>query len=335
MTSAMAQASSVPAPTSPIPFEQEATRSGTSAVPQLSAVPALDPPIPAAGEVTSSGTSIVARLSPVPAPTPPISLEQDDTSGGKPFYLTAEYIPMYRTHNISSDEPVLLANAIIRSIKTFGGKGPKVIDIGCADGGLTRRFASLFESITIFEPNDVLFSHAVSRLSRINAIKLQPHNKIFPPIDPVLDDNFDVAVVSHVLYHVDKAHWRSFFNAISRVLRIGGLCIVVIWNKKSQIRQFICHAAPDREKVYSAEDLLTHEGKLLLFESGLEIIEVKRIEPEIKAYSLGAAGDIFNFLLGSNRVPSEHALTEFEKQITAHGFKNSQSVITIRKREPR
>jgi SAM-dependent methyltransferase len=260
-------------------------------------------------------------------------LKLDNTRSDDPFYLDPEYMPLYRTHNISSDEQVLLARAIMQSIERFGGKGPNVIDIGCADAVLTRRFARLFESITIFEPNKILFSHAVSKLSR-EKIELHEYNEAFPPRTHALPDDFDTAIASHVLYHVDKQYWPSFFNSISRALRMRGLCIVTLWNEESQIRKFLRSVTPDRQIACSAEELVTEEEDRL-FELGLEIVRVEPIEPIIKAHSQPAAADIFKFLLGSRRRASgaDAQLTaEFEKRITAEGLKNSQSIVTMRKR---
>jgi SAM-dependent methyltransferase len=259
-------------------------------------------------------------------------LKLDNTRSGDPFYLDPEFMPLYRTHNISSDEAVLLARAIMQSIERFGGKGPNVIDIGCADAVLTRRFARLFESITIFEPNKVLFSHAASRLSR-EKIELHEYNEAFPPRTHALRDDFDTAIASHVLYHVDKQCWLSFFNSISRALRMRGLCIVTLWNEGSQIRKFLRSVAPDKQIACSAEELLAEGDRL--FELGLEIVRVESIEPIIKAHSHPAGADIFKFLLGSRRRASgagAQLTAEFEKGITAEGFKNSQSIVTMRKR---
>jgi 2-polyprenyl-3-methyl-5-hydroxy-6-metoxy-1,4-benzoquinol methylase len=280
-------------------------------------------------------TSVATQSSSVSAAAPLISFKPDATSSSKPFFLDPEYMPWHRTHSISSDEQVLLAEKIIQSIETFRGRGQKVIDIGCADGGLTRRFARLFKSITVFEPNELLFSHAVSKLSR-ETIQLHPYNEVFPPSDDVLLDNFDTAIVSHVLYHVDKEHWHSFFNAVSRALRMGGVCIVALWNEESQARDFLRRAAPERRFVCSAEDLLSHKGKSLLFDAGLEIVKVEKIAPVIKAHSQSAAESIIKFLLGSERrATSAEAQTEFKNKVTTHGLKNWQSVITIQKREAR
>jgi len=248
----------------------------------------------------------------------------------KRFFLQRDYALGYLALSIGSQEEEVLGAAFRQAIRSFGGAGRSLLDIGCADGRLTARVAQFFKRLTVFEPNPTLFNHAMARLSRRH--QFDGRNSTFPPDHRLLPETYDTAIASHVLYHIERSDWPSFFQAIAQSLRPGGVCITVLWNNLSDAKKYASRTDPTRW-LCTSEDLLADRDSLA--SAGFEIVDLRQFDPVIRAYTTEAARDVTAFLLGPTRPEAPEALAlaaEVEQTLLSGGLNNSQTAITVRKR---
>ena len=248
------------------------------------------------------------------------------------FFMSRDYALDYLAHSISSSEEYILPHAILDTVLKKNQSPRSILDIGSADGRLTQRIAQSAEHLTIFEPNPILFSLAVSRLSFAAKTTLLSHNLSFPGHSQLSIPRADLIIASHVLYHVTRPEWPRFFVKISSRLRSSGIFVATLWNKNSDAQKLAAAVAPGHW-VSTAEDLdgardILHEAKLTLFAK-------TDVNPLIKTYSEEAATRVRRFLVGRRSKDGDgHQLAvfnEIENTVLEIGLNNSQTIFFLKK----
>jgi SAM-dependent methyltransferase len=122
-----------------------------------------------------------------------------------------------RNRRYQSDEPML---------ELLGDMaGLSVLDVGSGNGYLSRKLARVGASMTGVELSDEFFRIATERES-IDQLGIKFHNHSATDLSFLEDATFDKAVSNYVL--MDIADFEAALSEVARVLKPGGLFIVVI-----------------------------------------------------------------------------------------------------------
>lgn len=102
--------------------------------------------------------------------------------------------------------------------------GLNLLDIGCGVGRLHPHLRPIFGAITGCDISD----KSVARARRDNPLVRYDTSK--PDRLPYADGQFDVALTVCVMHHVPPADWVPFLVEMRRVVRPGGIAVVIEHN---------------------------------------------------------------------------------------------------------
>lgn len=152
------------------------------------------------------------------------------------------------------------------------GVGPLAagLDVGCGIGLLAGRLAGLFTSFHGVDP-----SEPAIELARRNVpgVHLQAYDG---ELLPFAEATFDVALATLVFHHVPPPQWPSLLTEMRRVVRPGGLVVLVEhnpWNPLSRLvvnrcafdRDAVLLAPPVTHRLFSEAGLAAPETRFFLF----------------------------------------------------------------------
>jgi hypothetical protein len=245
---------------------------------------------------------------------------------GARFFLQEEYALGYIAFSVSSNEEISLG-PLLHDLVHGRGEARRLLDIGSADGRLTKQVGRDCDHITFFEPNPVLYSLSLSRLRPV-VTTLDAWNTIFPDGNSDAAKH-DAAIVSHVLYHVQREAWPIFFASLACKVRPGGLLLVVLWNDNSEARRLSVAIDPSRWLI-CASDL--EEAMELIAAAGFALIRRIVLRPRVRTFSAEVAGLVTAFLAGqrnsidSHRSDNARALCS---KMLDEGISNQQTVFVL------
>jgi SAM-dependent methyltransferase len=209
------------------------------------------------------------------------------------FFLQREYAFGYLLFSMSSNEEEVIGNSIRKALPS-AVKHSSCLDIGAADGRISRLYAKDMNVYEAFEPNPLLFSLLKSRFDSRANVRLR--NLCFSPQSVTKIKKFDVVVCCHVFYHINPADWERTIAKIGRLLRKGGSFINVLWSVSSDVRMVAEKVTPNRW-ICVAEDFLS-DNKAWFEQCRLRLKSREHLRPEIQAHSREAAAEIADFLVG-------------------------------------
>lgn len=144
-------------------------------------------------------------------------------------------------------------------------KGAKILDFGCGIGNVTSKLSERFNDLTGYEPSPVSAEKARTRA---------PHATIHHDIQAVPDSQFDVAVLSCVLHHVQPPERAGVMQQVLSKLRPGGRLFVFEHNPLNPVtRRAVSTCAFDDDAVL----LWPWETKRLLSDSGFADVDLDYI----------------------------------------------------------
>ncbi len=118
-----------------------------------------------------------------------------------------------------------------------GGRNVEALDVGCGVGALHPHLAGVFDRLDGCD----ISGESVARARLDN-----PGNTYAaydPPRLPYPDASFDLAMASCVMHHVPPAEWPVFAAEMRRVLRPGGVVVIIEhnpWNPLTRLAVFRC-----------------------------------------------------------------------------------------------
>lgn len=138
-----------------------------------------------------------------------------------------------------SEELVLRAAEL--SIETLRRERPllSLLDLGCGVGRLANRFARHFVSIVALDPDRERLDEA-----RQNITADHPKTPVEYRCEPFEADmfeerTFDVIICSHVIQHLRVGLCDDFLSEVSRILRPGGLLLILTSCSRQQHDEFV------------------------------------------------------------------------------------------------
>lgn len=104
--------------------------------------------------------------------------------------------------------------------------GDTVLELGCADGGMTKLLIEDFKNITVIDGSD----NAIKRLkSQINSDKIETIVSYFEDVD--INKKYDTIIMGHILEHVESPVY--ILNKFKNYLNDNGKIILTVPNAKS------------------------------------------------------------------------------------------------------
>ncbi len=103
-------------------------------------------------------------------------------------------------------------------------KGPKVLELGCADGLVTEKLCLQYEGVVAVDASEELLEKA-----KLRAPKAIYHRALFEDYDP--KDTFDTIILGHVLEHVLDP--ILILNKVKNWLAPNGIMIITVPNGNS------------------------------------------------------------------------------------------------------
>jgi SAM-dependent methyltransferase len=134
----------------------------------------------------------------------------------------------------------------------------KILDFGCGIGNVTSKLSERFTNLTGYEPSPVSAERARQRV---------PRATIHHELGTLPEAQFDVAVLSCVLHHVQPAERAALMQQVVSKLRSGGRLFVFEHNPLNPVtRRAVATCAFDDDAVL----LWPWEAKRLLQQSGFQ-----------------------------------------------------------------
>lgn len=105
-------------------------------------------------------------------------------------------------------------------------RGDSVLELGCADGAMTKLLLDSFNKITVIDGSEI----AITRLlQNINECNIQAKVGYFEEIE--INEKYDTIIMGHILEHVDNPIF--ILNKFKEYLVEGGVIIITVPNAKS------------------------------------------------------------------------------------------------------
>lgn len=168
----------------------------------------------------------------------------------------------------------LLQDIVARHFDT--PKALDLLDIGCGVGRLHPHLQGKFASITGSDVSD----KSVKRARRDNAFA--SYDTSGPQGLPYADGQFDIALTVCVMHHVPPAEWGTFLQEMQRVVRPGGLAVVIEHNPFHPLTRLAVARCP--------------------FDADAVLLSQRRTRREMLAAGFSAV-DLQNFLFLPTAVP--------------------------------
>jgi SAM-dependent methyltransferase len=138
-----------------------------------------------------------------------------------------------------SDETHLITKTVRRFLRQTGIDATTLLDVGCGYG---RLFGLLSEQklayLEFVEPAPIQYemahAAAVNVAKRFRGYRLDAKLLDHAPLK-----KFDCVLISHVMYHIPHGEWSRFLNQHFSLVRSGGVMVVILWSKESELYRVV------------------------------------------------------------------------------------------------
>lgn len=162
-----------------------------------------------------------------------------------------EYAAVERVFTQNTGHIERLERFVEEKVCPFLEQKKDFLDIGAGPGSTTEKISPYFEATTIVEPNgeyEELYKKK-SFLSKMGNFQ-----------DMTLEGQFDFALCSHVLYHVDQKEWAPFLKKMTGLIRPGGKGLVALVAPQGNFHALRHSINPDYSNSGKVEEALKSLG---------------------------------------------------------------------------
>ena len=103
----------------------------------------------------------------------------------------------------------------------------RLLDVGPGNGILSTYLGPHFFHITLVDADQNVLEEVKHRLFIKKHVSIECIHDAIENV-PLHDNDFDLAVLSHVLYHVSRLEWNNLVHKVYSSLRNGGYLVIVI-----------------------------------------------------------------------------------------------------------
>jgi 2-polyprenyl-3-methyl-5-hydroxy-6-metoxy-1,4-benzoquinol methylase len=165
------------------------------------------------------------------------------------------------------------------------------LDVGSGDGKITRWVGRNFERVAVIDTNPIV----------INALPFILGNRIkFSSVcesildTPLKNDHYDLALLSHTLYYIEKTKWLNLITKIYKSTKPGGVVAIILGGDtfgKAELIKYFGGKAPDIDWLFQRCHQLFPKEKILGFHSKEAFISKNILEMlHISGFMLYDAG---------------------------------------------
>jgi SAM-dependent methyltransferase len=179
-----------------------------------------------------------------------------------------------------------------------------VLDVGCGIGCLDQILVQHVKSLDGVDTSRESISRAKSIVTQGNFLHYDGQKL------PYEDDQFELVLTVCVMHHVRESKWQNFVSEMVRVLRPGGIVVIVEHNPFNPLTRLVVNRCPfDADAVL----LSARKSRKLLADAGVQLKEqryfmflpfrhvlARGIERIIGRLPLGA-----QYYIAARKVPSE------------------------------
>ena len=112
------------------------------------------------------------------------------------------------------------------------------LDLGCGIGDYHERLAGAFKSLSAIDVSVESIRYASGRHPTVD-YQTYAGGRL-----PYADDRFDLVFAICVLHHVPPTNWKEFATEMFRVLRSGGLAVILEHNPFNPVTRYIVRTCP-------------------------------------------------------------------------------------------
>lgn len=243
------------------------------------------------------------------------------------FYRTANYMLGYMLASACANEPQLIAQAIAPDNESSSGR--RLLEIGPADGRITRIISRYFDHVHFFEPQPVFHTLSCLAMDAVGGHYRSENAEFSPERVDEFQDRFHVILLSHVLYHVPEQHWVRWFSAFRSILAPAGTVRVILWSEDSEAFRMTNSLSPQRWPLTAERFLEAANHKDFHERTGLKVTEVMDLKPQIRAGNEASAKLILDFFLGHRTAVAIDAGQSRAIAELMNGINNNQKLITL------
>lgn len=143
--------------------------------------------------------------------------------------------------------------------------GNKILDIGCGAGRDAEYFASKDYDVTSIDLSDEMLKIAKERTDKVKFLKMDMRKLEFP------DSSFNGIHCWCAFQHIKRKEAEPTLNEFNRVLKLGGIFLLVVHEGKSEKYSNHTYSLPRYFCYYTKEDL-----EDLFKKTGFEVIYFRR-----------------------------------------------------------
>ncbi|MGD9622480.1 MAG: class I SAM-dependent methyltransferase [Mycolicibacterium sp.] len=184
-----------------------------------------------------------------------------------------EYATAYRLITATAKHPENITEVVKTRLLDQLGNKPTLLDVGAGNCAVARRLASFFSRMVLLEPNP----NQVAGFDHPRATVLSESLQGFESTE-----QFDLVLLSHVLYHVPRAEWPGFVERLMSFVRPGGYALIVMAAAHGQEYE-LCQSfsdtwAGDTTELYAELQVTNLEYEVLATTSGFSTTTLAEME---------------------------------------------------------